>query len=95
MNIELARTMVRIAFDANRTLQTILPALKAGLPEADYRASAHDLVVAVDHVNTALLARHRRPPRPRSRDRDCHPGAGALLNRRYAGQIVARRGVRY
>jgi hypothetical protein len=57
MDIELARTMVRTAFDANRTLQAILPTLKAGLPEADYRASAHDLAVAVDHVNTALLAR--------------------------------------
>lgn len=57
MDIDLARTMVRTAFDANRTLEAILPALKAGLPEADYRASAHDLAVAVDHVNTALLTR--------------------------------------
>jgi hypothetical protein len=57
MDIELARTMVRTAFDTNRMLQTILPMLKAGLAEADYRASAHDVAVAIDHVNTALLAR--------------------------------------
>lgn len=57
MDIELARTMVRTAFDANRMLQAILPMLKAGLPETDYRSSAHDVAVAIDQVNTALLAR--------------------------------------
>jgi hypothetical protein len=57
MNIDLARTMVRTAFDANRTLQAILPMLKAGLSEADYRSSAHEVAVAIDQVNTALLAR--------------------------------------
>jgi hypothetical protein len=57
MDIELARTMVRTAFDANRALHSILPLLQAGLPEADYRSSAHDIAVAVDQVNTALLAR--------------------------------------
>ena len=57
MDIELARTMGRTAFDANRALHSILPILKAGLSEADYRSSAHDVAVAIDQVNTALLAR--------------------------------------
>ena len=57
MNIELARAMVRTAFEANRSLQAILPRLKTELPEADYKAAAHDVAVAIDQVNTALLAR--------------------------------------
>jgi hypothetical protein len=57
MDIDLARAMARTAFDANRSLQAILPQLKAGLSEADYRACAHELAVAIDQVNTALLAR--------------------------------------
>ena len=57
MDIELARARARTAFDANRSLQAILPRLETELPEADNKAAAHDVAVAIDQVNTALLAR--------------------------------------
>ncbi|MCZ4345703.1 hypothetical protein [Devosia neptuniae] len=57
MDIDLARTMIRTAFESGRTLQAILPALEQGLPPETYRACAHELASAIDQTNTALITR--------------------------------------
>ena len=57
MDIDLARTMIRTAFESGRTLQALLPALEAGLPPDAYRACAHELASAIDQSNTALITR--------------------------------------
>ncbi|WP_332687665.1 hypothetical protein [Devosia sp.] len=57
MDIHLARKMVSAAFESGRVLGNLLPVLKQSLPPEEYRACAHDLGVAIDATNTALLAR--------------------------------------
>jgi hypothetical protein len=57
MDINLARAMIRTAFESGRVLQAILPSLDQGLPPEDYRTCAHDLAAAIDQTNTALISR--------------------------------------
>ena len=57
MDIDLARAMIRTAFESGRVLQAILPTLDQGLPPEEYRACAHDLAAAIDQANTALINR--------------------------------------
>lgn len=57
MDIDLARTMVRTAFESGRALSALLPLLKAQLSPEDYQSCAHDLAEAIDKANTALISR--------------------------------------
>ena len=56
MNIELARRMVRSAFECGSQLQELLPLLKEQCEPEDYRRYAHDIAEAIDKANTALIS---------------------------------------
>ena len=57
MDIHLARKMVSAAFESGRVLGNLLPVLKQAMPHDEYRACAHDLGLAIDAANAALLTR--------------------------------------
>jgi hypothetical protein len=70
MNIELARRMVRSAFECGSQLQELLPLLKEQCEPED-RRYAHDIAEAIDKANTALI----------SPALAAHPGLAAEIER--------------
>ncbi len=56
MDIDLARLMVRTAFENGARLQELLPLLKQQCSPDDYRRHAHQIAEAIDKTNVSLIS---------------------------------------
>jgi len=54
VDIDLARDLVRTAFQISADLQKLLPVLKAKCPEDEYRDLARGIAQAIDFVGVGL-----------------------------------------
>ncbi len=57
MDIDLGRQMVRAAFKASGELEAMLPILREGCSEDEYRDLARGIAAAIDGVNRGLLGK--------------------------------------
>lgn len=57
MHIDLARHVLRAAFRSTRALQELLPALKEGCSDEEYRQYALGIARAIDTVGAVLTNR--------------------------------------